>query len=187
MRPARSVNSYNSDTPVAGARPRRSGRPWWCARAGRSGRAAVAAAGAADRRRAASRRTPASTASSGTCGTRPALTAPPGRYQARLTVGGDHDDAAVHRADRPALAAEGMTVADLKEQFDHNLRMRDMVADVGRVRQRIQGAHQPAAGAPPAPRRIRWRRSMRSRRSCRPSRCATGSRGSRRTSPTSHR
>jgi hypothetical protein len=40
----------------------------------------------------------------------------------------------------PRLASEGITVADLKEQFDHNLRMRDLVAEVGRVRQRIQGA-----------------------------------------------
>jgi hypothetical protein len=37
----------------------------------------------------------------------------------------------------PRFAAEGMTVADLKEQFEHNLRMRDMVAEVGRYRTRI--------------------------------------------------
>jgi hypothetical protein len=50
----------------------------------------------------------------------------------------------------PRLASEGMTVADLKEQFEHNLRMREMVAEVGRVRQRIQGASsrlQNASGA----------------------------------------
>jgi hypothetical protein len=39
----------------------------------------------------------------------------------------------------PRLAAEGLTVADLREQFDHNMKMREMVAEVGRVRQRIQG------------------------------------------------
>jgi hypothetical protein len=47
----------------------------------------------------------------------------------------------------PRLAAEGMTVADLKEQFDHNLKMREMVAEVGRVRQRIQSTMSRLANA----------------------------------------
>ena len=38
---------------------------------------------------------------------------PPGAYQARLTVDGETLDAAVHGADRSALAAEGLTAADL--------------------------------------------------------------------------
>jgi hypothetical protein len=47
----------------------------------------------------------------------------------------------------PRLAAEGMTVADLKEQFEHNLRMREMVAEVGRYRTRISGATARLRGA----------------------------------------
>ena len=68
------------------------------------------------------------------------LTAPPGTYTARLTTGSSTLTTPFTVLVDPRLAAEGITVADLKEQFDHNLKMRDMVADVGRVRQRIQGA-----------------------------------------------
>lgn len=68
------------------------------------------------------------------------LVAPPGRYTARLSFGSDTMTTPVNVLIDPRLAAEGMTAADLKEQFDHNLRMREMVAEVGRVRQRIQGA-----------------------------------------------
>ena len=66
------------------------------------------------------------------------LTAPPGQYTARLTVNDAALSTPLNVLMDPRLAAEGMTVADLKEQFDHNVKMREMVADVGRVRQRIQ-------------------------------------------------
>jgi hypothetical protein len=75
------------------------------------------------------------------------LTVPPGRYTARLTVGSDTMSTPLTVLIDPRLAAEGMTVADLKEQFDHNVKMRDMVADVGRVRQRIQSTMSRLANA----------------------------------------
>ena len=68
------------------------------------------------------------------------LLAPPGRYSARLTIGSETKTTPFTVLIDPRLAAEGMTVLDLKEQFDHNLKMREMIADVGRVRSRIQGA-----------------------------------------------
>jgi hypothetical protein len=68
------------------------------------------------------------------------LLAPPGRYSARMTIGSDVKTTPFTVLIDPRLASEGMTVHDLKEQFDHNLRMREMIADVGRVRSRIQGA-----------------------------------------------
>ena len=68
------------------------------------------------------------------------LGAPPGRYSARLTIGSETMSTPLNVLIDPRIAAEGITVADLKEQFEHNLRMREMVAEVGRVRQRIQGA-----------------------------------------------
>ena len=40
----------------------------------------------------------------------------------------------------PRLTADGVTAADLKEQYDHNLRMRDMVTEVGRVANRVRQA-----------------------------------------------
>ena len=33
----------------------------------------------------------------------------------------------------PRIAAEGVTTADLKEQFDHNVRMRELSSDVGQL------------------------------------------------------
>ena len=66
------------------------------------------------------------------------LPAPPGRYTARVTTNEVMLSTPLNVLIDPRLAAEGMTAADLKEQFDHNLKMREMVADVGRVRQRIQ-------------------------------------------------
>jgi photosystem II stability/assembly factor-like uncharacterized protein len=65
------------------------------------------------------------------------LTAPPGTYTARLTVGSTTMTQPINVLIDPRFAAEGMTVADLKEQFEHNLRMREMVAEVGRYRTRI--------------------------------------------------
>jgi hypothetical protein len=67
------------------------------------------------------------------------LTAPPGTYTARLTVGSTTLAQPINVLIDPRFAAEGMTVADLKEQFEHNLRMREMVAEVGRYRTRING------------------------------------------------
>jgi hypothetical protein len=40
----------------------------------------------------------------------------------------------------PRLAAEGITVADLREQFEHNDRMRVMTQEVSRLAQRVQQA-----------------------------------------------
>ena len=131
------VNSYNSETPVGGA-----------GRSGRGGRGGAA------------QQDPDMPSGRGRGGPPPSrvtkvaghnrfvwdgrhsssLAAPPGRYTARLAIGRDTMTTPLTVLIDPRLAAEGMTVADLKEQFDHNLRMREMVAEVGRVRQRIQGA-----------------------------------------------
>jgi hypothetical protein len=68
------------------------------------------------------------------------LGAPPGRYQARLSVGAETRTVPfVVRID-PRLAAEGLTEADLRYQFEHNTRMRAMNAEVGAVVQRVRAA-----------------------------------------------
>lgn len=136
------VNTYNSETPVAGA-----------GRGGRGGRGGGGGAGAAaddpDMPSGRGRGGPPPSRVTRSAGHNrfvwdvrhsSTLTAPPGRYTARLTIAGDTMSTPLNVLIDPRLAAEGMTVADLKEQFDHNLKMREMVAEVGRVRQRIQGA-----------------------------------------------
>ncbi|MFN2397917.1 MAG: WD40/YVTN/BNR-like repeat-containing protein [Gemmatimonadaceae bacterium] len=61
----------------------------------------------------------------------------PGTYRVRLTAG---DSSAtqplVVRMD-PRVARDGVTLADLREQLRHNIRVRDMVTDVNRLVERL--------------------------------------------------
>jgi len=80
------------------------------------------------------------------------LGAPPGQYQARLKVDTTTLTQAFNVLIDPRLAAEGLTAADLREQFEHNLRMRELVASVTQTVARVreaQGKLRGAAGAEP--------------------------------------
>jgi hypothetical protein len=68
------------------------------------------------------------------------LGAPPGAYQVRLTVEGRTFTQPLRVLIDPRIAAEGVTVADLREQFAHNTAMRDMTAEVQRLVARVNGA-----------------------------------------------
>jgi len=68
------------------------------------------------------------------------VTAPPGTYQARLTVGSVVQSQPFTVRIDPRVAAEGVTVADLQEQFEHNVRMRELMTDANRAVARVQGA-----------------------------------------------
>jgi hypothetical protein len=72
---------------------------------------------------------------------------PPGKYQVRLTAGGTTKTQPITVLIDPRIAAEGTTVADLREQYQHNLRMRALVSDVNRVVARVQGAENRLRGA----------------------------------------
>jgi photosystem II stability/assembly factor-like uncharacterized protein len=74
------------------------------------------------------------------------LGAPPGRYQARLTVDGRAYTQPFNVLIDPRLAAEGMVAADLREQFEHNTRMRAMVEEVNQLVQRVRQAQEGATG-----------------------------------------
>jgi hypothetical protein len=57
------------------------------------------------------------------------LTAPPGRYQAKLTFGTtSFTQPCVVRID-PRVAEDGVTAADLRALFDHNMKMRELTAE----------------------------------------------------------
>lgn len=58
------------------------------------------------------------------------LGAPPGDYKVRVTAGANTKTVSLPVRIDPRLAAEGLTAADLKEQFDHNMRTRELVAEV---------------------------------------------------------
>ena len=72
------------------------------------------------------------------------VTLPPGSYQARLKAGDSTQTQPLVVKIDPRVAAGGVTVADLKEQFDHNVRMRELTAAAndlaGRVRTAMTGA-----------------------------------------------
>ena len=68
------------------------------------------------------------------------LTAPPGKYQVKLTIGGEtFTQPLVVRID-PRVAEDGVTAADLRALFDHNMRMRDLVAEAGAAVTRTRAA-----------------------------------------------
>ena len=68
------------------------------------------------------------------------LGAPPGHYEARLKVGNTTLTQPFTVLIDPRIADEGVTVADLREQFEHNTRMRAMVAEVRTLVERVQEA-----------------------------------------------
>jgi hypothetical protein len=65
---------------------------------------------------------------------------PPGTYQVKLSGAGATSTASLALKMDPRLVADNVTVADLKEQYDHNVRMHDMVAEVNRVANRVRQA-----------------------------------------------
>jgi len=63
---------------------------------------------------------------------------PPGRYQARLKVGGKTLTEGINLLIDPRVAEDGVTIADLQEQYEHNMRMREMVTQVNQLVARVR-------------------------------------------------
>jgi len=68
------------------------------------------------------------------------VTLPPGRYQARIKLGGAVFTEPFNVMIDPRVAADGVTQADLQEQFEHNMRMREMVSSVNQLVTRVREA-----------------------------------------------
>jgi photosystem II stability/assembly factor-like uncharacterized protein len=68
------------------------------------------------------------------------VTLPPGQYQARLILGDMTLTEGFNVLIDPRVAEDGVTVADLQEQFEHNMRMRDLVNSVNQVATRLRDA-----------------------------------------------
>jgi hypothetical protein len=71
---------------------------------------------------------------------------PPARYEARLTVGATVARASFNVLIDPRIAAEGVTAADLKEQYEHNARVRDLSAQAQQLLARVRTAMNGATG-----------------------------------------
>ena len=68
------------------------------------------------------------------------VTLPPGQYQARLKLGDMMLTEGFNVLIDPRVAEDGVTVADLQEQFEHNMRMRDLVNSVNQTATRLREA-----------------------------------------------
>lgn len=66
------------------------------------------------------------------------VTAPPGRYQARVKVGSTTLTESFNVLIDPRVAEDGVTVADLVEQYEHNMRMRELVNGVNQLAARVR-------------------------------------------------
>src|SRR5262249_44719980 len=68
------------------------------------------------------------------------VTVLPGRYQARLKIGSTTLTEGFNVLIDPRVAEDGVTLADLKEQFEHNMRMRELVPGVDQWVERVREA-----------------------------------------------
>ena len=68
------------------------------------------------------------------------VTLPPGQYQIRLKVDNVDWVQRVNVLIDPRVAADGVTLADLQEQFEHNMRMRELVNGVNQLVTRVREA-----------------------------------------------
>jgi hypothetical protein len=72
---------------------------------------------------------------------------PPGSYQARLKAGDVTLTQPFKVLIDPRVAEDGVTAADLREQYAHNLRVRDLVTSVNQVVTRVRDAQSKLKGA----------------------------------------
>ena len=63
---------------------------------------------------------------------------PPGSYKVRLTTGAFADTKAFTLLIDPRIAANGVSTADLREQYEHSTRTRELVNEMNRVANRIR-------------------------------------------------
>ena len=70
----------------------------------------------------------------------------PGKYSVRLTVGSWTSTQPLTIVEDPRITKDGVTEADLREQFEHNMRVRELVSDVNQAVARIRAAQKAASG-----------------------------------------
>jgi photosystem II stability/assembly factor-like uncharacterized protein len=64
----------------------------------------------------------------------------PGNYQVRLTVGSWTETQPLTVKEDPRITADGITTAVLQEQFDHNLKVRELVSRVNQLAAKVRAA-----------------------------------------------
>jgi photosystem II stability/assembly factor-like uncharacterized protein len=72
--------------------------------------------------------------------------AAPGKYSVRLTAGTFTSTQPLSLIEDPRISQDGVTTDELTEQFEHNLRVRDLVSDMNRTMARLRAARGGATG-----------------------------------------
>jgi len=72
----------------------------------------------------------------------------PGKYTAKLTVGSFTSSQTFTVIEDPRITADGLTTADLQGQFDHNMKVRDLVSEVNKTVSRVREARTKLTGDP---------------------------------------
>ncbi|MDP8980813.1 MAG: hypothetical protein M3O35_09505 [Acidobacteriota bacterium] len=67
----------------------------------------------------------------------------PGKYAVKLTVGSWTSTQALTVIEDPRVTRSGVTLGDLREQFEHNMLVRDLVSDANRAVARVRAANKP--------------------------------------------
>ncbi len=70
----------------------------------------------------------------------------PGKYSVRLTAGSFVSTQAFTLIEDPRMTKAGLTQNDLREQFEHNMRVRDLVSDANKAVARIRAAQRTTRG-----------------------------------------
>jgi len=70
----------------------------------------------------------------------------PGKFSVRLTATSFSSTQPLSFIEDPRITADGVTTADLREQFEHNIRARDLVSDVNKALARLRAARTGATG-----------------------------------------
>jgi photosystem II stability/assembly factor-like uncharacterized protein len=73
---------------------------------------------------------------------------PPGTYTVKLTMGSWTSSHPLTVAEDPRILATGVTQVDLVEQYEHNLRVRQLVSDVNQTVSRLRAAQNAAKNDP---------------------------------------
>ncbi|HEV8134659.1 MAG TPA: hypothetical protein VGP85_08285 [Pyrinomonadaceae bacterium] len=74
-------------------------------------------------------------------------TMPPGEYRVRLKTGGMTLTESFAVLIDPRVAEDGVTLTDLQEQFEHNMRMRELVSAVNQLVTRVRDAQNKLKGS----------------------------------------
>jgi hypothetical protein len=70
----------------------------------------------------------------------------PGVYKVKFTAGSYTSTQTLTLKEDPRITADGVTTANLQEQFDHNIRVRDLVSEVNKTVARVRVARTKLTG-----------------------------------------